>query len=378
MSIGDIVIEPARPGDDAALRRILRLSPLPGWVSLSHECEPSLAGALRATGAKADIIVARDKRNGRVAGFFSRQSRKVFLDGQERELGYMGQLRFDPSCRYRLSILRAGFAYWREHLHGRAQLPWDITSMLADNLAARRLLEAGKRGFPRYAPLCGYTTLALAARKGGRTKADGAITSGREEDLCAIRRFIRDIYREYQLAPSLPEREWRAILTLGGLKAEDFLVCREGGEMSGVLAVWDQGAHKQAVVRAYAPLVRIVRPFVNPFLPPLGLPALPAPGQPLRQATLSFTAIRPDRQADILPRLIRAAQAMAARRGLDVLLTGWAAGNPMTEILRKHFRCLEYKSNLYLVRPATADDAAGAARIEALRASRMHQELCFL
>jgi len=377
MSIRGVIIEPARLEDDAALRRILRLSPLPGWVSMSHECEPSLHDALRASGADVEIIVARREADGRVLGFFSRQSRCIFFNGRERRLGYMGQLRFDPSVRARLAILRAGFACWREHMHARAQLPWDITSILADNMAARRLLEAGVRGFPDYIPLCDYETLAIATSADRAAQRDKAISPAHEEDLPGIRLFIREIFRGLQFAPALPESEWRRLFSMGSLKAGDFLIFREDGTMRGVLAIWDQRAHKQTVIRSYAPSVRFIRPLINPFLPLAGMPALPAPGETLQQATLSFIAIQPRGRADILPRLIRAARARAARNGLKVLIMGWAADNPMAEIVKRHFRCLEYRSRLYLVRPARSGGAERGGH-DMPQPSRVHQEVCFL
>ena len=373
MSVRDVVIEPARPGDDAALRRILRLSPLPGWVSMSYEFEPRLREGLEASGAAVEIVVARRKSDGRILGFFSRQSRTVFLDGRERELAYMGQLRFDPSVRARLSILRAGFAHWREHMHAKARLPWDITSILADNRAARRLLEAGVRGFPAYVPLCDYETLAIAASGARAARRDEAISPARDADLPEIRRFIREFNRAHQFAPALPEGEWNTLFSAGGLKAGDFLVFRERGAMRGVLAIWDQRAHKQTVVRGYAPLLRLARPFVNPFLSMAGMPALPAPGETLRVATLSFIAIPPPGQADILPRLIRAARAQAARRGLKILLMGWAADNPMAALVKRRFRHLRYRSRLYLVRPAHVGGDHDIPRHRPI-----HQEVCFL
>lgn len=365
----DIVMEPARLQDDPALRRILRTSAMPGKISVSYEREPSFFDSLAAEGGKSEVIVARNTETGDVIGFFSRTVREVFVNGTAREIGYLGQLRFDPKFKYRISVLRKGFELWRQNMHGNLGLTYDLTSILDGNILARRLLEAGKPGFPIYRPIGGYLTLAM--RTGGR--GDRQVQEAQKTDLQDILTFIRSVNKHRQFAPALPDHEWQELFASGGLDPSSFLILRDGGQIAGVLAVWDQRTYRQAVLRSYSPAMRCLRPIVNAFAAPVGLPSLPPEGHQIPQAFVFLAATTLGLERDVLPRLLRAAHQKARNRGIGMLTVGYAKDSIESEITIRNFRCIKYPSTIYLVHgPDQVFDRPGQ------RLSSFHQELAFL
>jgi hypothetical protein len=68
----DLVVELARAGDDAGVRRLLRDNPMHGDVRVSLEREPSALLAATIEGERHDTIVARERLGGRLVGMGSR------------------------------------------------------------------------------------------------------------------------------------------------------------------------------------------------------------------------------------------------------------------------------------------------------------------
>ena len=98
-----------------------------------------------------------------MVGLASRAVRRAWLGGEPRLIGYLAQLRRVPSLKGGRRLLRDGFdacAATRQD----DELPVDLTSIVAGNDEARRLLERGLPGLPTYRRLCRYWTLTFETR----------------------------------------------------------------------------------------------------------------------------------------------------------------------------------------------------------------------
>lgn len=334
----------ADSGDEAELRALLRSQVLPGWVSLGFEREPDYFAAAAVEGPGQRVLLARDSQDNALVGFCTRTLRRVFIDGEVHSLGYLGQLRAarDWQTGYRTyRALSRGFSEVMLRLRDRNDLPFDLTSILADNRSARRMLEAGLPGMPHYQRYSGLNTLVF--RSGGRESGSRhRVESGAAVGIAAICAFLQHSYRRYQFSPVWDPDALRA----AGLTATDFLVLRQNGTIRGCLAIWDQRAYKQTVVHAYRPPLDRLRPLVNLAAPALNLPRLPAPGETINQAWLSHLAC--DEQAFEV--LLSAALFRAGKRGLEQAALGLADNHPLLPAARRVRRHLVYRSDIYLVR----------------------------
>ena len=343
---GTVAFEPARPADDPGIRRLLREQPLGGQVKISLEREPAFEYAAAIEGEPHHAVVARGLAANEIVALGSRAVRPVWVNGEPARMGYLGLLRRAPALEGRLQLLAAGFAELAKTRRP-DEFPYDLTSIIADNRAARRLLEYGLPGLPAYRPLCEYTALMIPVRKRAR-RSPVRVQQAAADLLPAIVDCLQRNLRRYQFAPVWSQADLESPERTRGLRPEDFLVVLEGDQVVACLARWDQRGFKQTVLRGYAPRLARWRPVVNAGLRLMGKPLLPEPGQALNFAYLSHVAVDDDR-ADLLIDLVRAARCDAARAGLDSLVIGMAAGNPMLPALQRSFPGYACKSVLYLV-----------------------------
>ena len=218
----DLSVGFAAEADDAGLRRLLRETPMPGPIRVSLEREPSYFGACRAEGGRHYTVCARDPETGRIIGMGCRTVRELYVNGEPQRVGYLNQLRIAPGYRHMSpKLLGRGFALLRE-TRAADEAPFDITTIVGHNLTARRVLEAGLPGLPRYRPIERIITMVIPVRRGQRPLTEDT-----------------DITHPGQFQ------------TVGPLPP-----------------VWDQRAFKQVVVRGYESWLRRFRWLLR--LPPVG------------------------------------------------------------------------------------------------------------
>lgn len=230
----------ASGGDDHGLRDLLRRTPMPGPVRVAFEREPDYFAAARAEGGIHHTVCARDSATGRIVAMASRCVRELYVNGRPRRVGYLGQLRIDPGCRMLTRpLLRRGFALLQQ-THAHDEEPFDITTIVAGNHPARRLLLAGLPGTPRYTRIGDITTLLIPA---DRARPPGS-----------------PILRELWSNPPSEPRQFQPVTPTPPL--------------------WDQRSFRQLVVRGYAPWLRWLRWPLR--LPPTGsvLPVAYLTGRP--------------------------------------------------------------------------------------------------
>lgn len=337
----------AGPPDDAVLRRILRETPLPGWIALSYEREPSYFAGCAVEGETQTVLATTAA--GEPVGFFSRAVRSAFIEGRPLRLGYLGQLRLLPAWRARTRAILRGFEVCRALLaDGRQDTPYYLTSILAGNSPARRLLASGVRGLPTYLPLRGFITLVAATRQryGEYRLAEYASERGSADAVETLAALLQDYGRDRALYPCWTADALRALEPVGW-RGADMLLVRRGGRLVACGAVWDQRSVRQWRVVGYrSPLARL-RPLVNAGSWLGGFPRLPAPGRALEQGFLSHLAVRPGEEA-ALPVLLAGLLRLARAGGLDTVALGLAEDHPWLARLGG-LRALRYRSQLYLV-----------------------------
>jgi hypothetical protein len=320
----------ATEADDAELRALLRDNGMPSWVELSLEREPSFfAGSNQVT--KDFAMIARD--DSQTVGMYSCSLQAVYLNGQVCSLGYLGGMRVNRLYRNRIKVVRDGFASLAK-LTPPGDYPFWFSSVATENAAARRLLEAGLPGMPRYFPLGDMTTLALPV---AQARGLALWRNATESDIPELIAFHQTEAAKFQLSPPLNEA-W--IRTIG---LENFLIYRDNG-IQACLAVWDQSAFKQVVARSYRPLLQVARPFYNGYAALTGRIPLPAIGQPLRQCFLAFATFSENAMGQAIALLRDALQRCAT----EAAVIGLHDQHPLLSELTA-LKPLIYRTRLYAV-----------------------------
>lgn len=345
----------ATEADDEALRRLLRENPMRGAIRLSFEREPNyFRGTQLAGGADETIVACADERlvcMGRCV------QRECWVNGAAHRVGYLGELRLAAAARGRFSILRDGYRFF--HSRQRHDPPvLHFTSIAADNTLARRLLERGARGLPRYGCLAELDTVLVAVPRRPRA---GKLRVARAtcEDIPDLLRVLNA--SRHQLAAVWTTARLHA-LAGHGLPLERFLVVRDGGEMTACGALWDQREFRQTVIRRYSRPLAIARPVVNLASRIFGTARLPATGSVLAHAFLSPLGFVRGAE-DLLPDFIGAFCPCAAQFGAEFLTLALPTTDHRLPVLRRRFSTRTWHSRLYRVdwpeEPAlTLDDDA--------------------
>ena len=329
----------ATPADEADLRRLLRETPMQGAIRVGFTHEPDYFAGTGLAGADDRTLLARE--SGRLVGAGRCTTRPAWLNGEVRRVAYLGELRLAPEVQGRWDILRGGYAFFTA-AYARDPADFCYTSIIADNTRARRLLERGARGLPRYQFIGEHVTLLLPVAT-SPVPAKFTVTTGADLPAETLAGFLNAAARDRQLAAHWTPDRLRS-LAAHGLRPEDFIVLRQGAEIAACAGVWDQHAFRQILVTGYSPLLAATRPGYNLLAPLLGQPRLPPADSFVRQAFLSPWACRP---GDVVARsaLIQSARATAARRGLDCLTLGGTPDDAALQVLRGR----RYLSRLYRV-----------------------------
>jgi hypothetical protein len=324
----------AVPGDDAELRSLMRRSVIPGAARVAFTREPSFFEADGMAGANDTTVVAR--ANGRLTGLGRVSVLSLIRNGGSHRIGYLGSLRVADGVTSSPRLIRDGY-----ELLLRESDPSAIgffTSIAADNVRARRVLEHGGRfGIPEYRPLADLVTLVAPVSRYAAPINAGVASM---DELTA---FLESRSRHYQLGLSWDGDRWNA-LRRHGVAPDDFVVVRRGGSLVACAAVWDQGAFKQTVIDGYEGMFAASRPVMNAISMIFGRPVLPQPGNVLRQgAVLGGYANTPDDWRELWPALLQRARAL----GVSWMTLCRDARDPELAVLRRLTRGREYLTTLY-------------------------------
>jgi hypothetical protein len=355
--------------DDQALRRLMAETPMPGTVSVTFRREPSFFEAMLVDGRFRQVIVARDRTTGQIAGVGCRSVRNMYVNGRARPVGYLSSLRILEPYR-RGAILARGYAFLRRlHADGRAELY--VTTIAEGNDRAISLLTSRRAGLPSYHEAGKYYTLVVplgGAEKRGHSTFFAArdapcvpdvkkvecplclpitvrpMRAGEVEELVAFLGAVgpgRQFFPDYSVHDFFTEGA-----TFKDLRPSDVLSAYRRGEMVGVLAAWNQRRFRQTVIEGYAGRMRWMRGLYNGWAGLSGRPRLPAPGSVLRYVTAAIPVVR-DGDPEVFATLLRSLVARLAAEPHDFLLVGLHENDPLLPTARR-FSVNAYVTGLYL------------------------------
>ena len=339
----------AGPDDDGTVRALLDETAMPSWVDMAIEREP-------ASFAPDEWAVIAEEGS-EVVGIYTASVLAAHVDGRPARLGYLGGLRVKPQFRRRIRHLREGYA--SVPALAREAVPWWFTTIGADNVVARRLLESGVRGLPPYHFRGEYETFALPVSRGKRRgiwqRLDGPSPGASRHPLPAARGEGRSPVRMASaLLPAcgetVPEGRMRGAIALHNALAAQFQcspvldedLVRCAGRFfvcdGGVAALWDQRAFKRIVARRYR-RPSLVAPY-NAYARLFRRIPLPRQGEALQQTFIAFFATeRPT---------VEAMEDLLSHCQTPVATIGMHAGNPLREIVRR-FKPMSTRSRVYAV-----------------------------
>jgi hypothetical protein len=341
-------IELATPADDADLRQILAATPMAGSVSLAFHRDPSFFAAAHVEGSLRQVVAARDTEADRVVGFGCRCIRRLHVNGEAREVGYLSSLRLLPKHRNRGLVAR-GYAFFKK-LHGDGAAPFYLTTIAEGNEPALRMLTSARAGLPMYHYRGAYHTAAVplgaSSARGPGHRGSVEMRPARDDDIPTLVRFLNQEGPRRQFFPAVEAADFAPGGLFHGLGIDAILLAFRAGALVGTLGGWDQSAYRQTVIHAYRPALRWMRPFYNGWARWRGLPSLPMPGQRLHYLTGALPVVKDD-DPDVFMALLDALRRHLGHDGADYVFVGLHDEDPLLPTLRR-VASVEYTTRLYL------------------------------
>jgi len=346
----------ATVADEKELRQLLRNNPIPGRISISYEREPDFFIGARVEAPFNQVIIARDQSNDRLMGMATRSVREVYLNGAAQQFGYLSQFRVDSRYRAMRKTLLSAFNYLHK-LHQDRRTPFYFTSVIEDNLPARRLFSKHWDGMPRFQPYARMHTLVIYCRRKRRSlPMPKGVTFVRGN--AALKRGILDCLQRngsrFQLTPVWTSEALFDPFHTPNLEPENFFLALDGKTVVGCLAAWDQCGFKQTIVRGYTGLIDRWRKLINLGSHIGGWPFLPPPHAPFRYCFASHLAIDHD-NPHVFAALLRSVYNHATAEGYDYFMVGLSEANRLLPVVTKSYRNITYTSQLFLVYWENAD-----------------------
>jgi hypothetical protein len=322
----------ATTGDDAALRQFLRSHGMAAWVEMAIEREPSFFAG-RDFGGEEWAVIAEEETD--IVGMYSAALRPMHVNGRQERLGYLGGLRVSPKYRHRIRYLRQGYASIRALTPAPATLPWWFTVIAADNMAARKLLEAGVPGLPTYHPLGDYVTYALPTSRG---EHKAIWRRAGETDVDTLVAFYNARASRFNFTPVLDGTLVRRV------GVDHFYLFERRGVLQGVAALWDQRSFKQIVAARYRRPIGSLLPMYNLYAKLCRRIPLPHEGRALDHTFVAFLALRDD----VGPERAPALRDLLSHCKTPIASVGVHAANSLNETLMG-LKPVRYRSRVYAV-----------------------------
>jgi hypothetical protein len=240
--------------------------------------------------------------------------------------------------RRRPRIVINGFASIRALVPNKATVPFWFTAVGRENSRARRLLEAGLVGLPVYRQVGELDNLAIATHQ---AKERGLLQRAVDKDIDGLANFYNLRAARHQFAPVLTEKWLRGLPNGKGLGLNDFWLLKDGSEIRGCLALWDQRAFKQTIARSYPFLLSPLRKPYNVWARATGRVKLPAPGHCIEHVYLAFMAFDA-RAVYAAVDAVREGLARAREKGAAAAIVGLSAVHPLAAKLRATLHAHSY------------------------------------
>ena len=292
-----------------------------------------------------DVLIARYRIDGPLAGIACRAERAAYLNGLEAPLGYIGQIRIAPRFQGQWLVQRG--AKWIRDASPPGLVYMGVIAR--ENPRARGVLVGARLPAGAFATrLCGLTTCAILLRPQRAKHAPGVdVQPGTLETLEQIVEFLKLQGPRRQFFPVYTCKDFTHGVKLRGLNPEDIMVARRGRAVVGVMAAWDQSAYKQEIIDSYGSGLRRIRPLYNVAARLFGAKPLTPPGHEIPMAFASCICVADDDLA-VMQALLSACMLHARERGKAFLMLGLPDDDPLLAVARRHLH-ITYRSELLAI-----------------------------
>lgn len=334
--------------DNPQLAEIINQLNFKGSISLQYSRDPDVYGSFLKEGEKVKVMVLRDLKENKIAGFGAFGINSLYVNGKPEKTAYIFSLRVNQKYNRFIFKLRGGYAFMFKMLQ-KMGIKYYYTTILQSNDPVKAFLEKGYKQMPRYQNRGDYFVFSLKCENRKIKPRKGLVfRKAGIEDMDSLLAFLNREGSQYHFFPHLTKEDFTG--KKRRLSITDFCIVTKGaGKIVAAGAAWDQRAYKQYRVLGYNGMFKFIKPFSG-LLPLFGYPPLPEKDSLFNFFTLSFWCIK-DNDRSVFSYFIKGFRRMYP--GYSFLSVGMHESHPLKkELTKKRHIC--YKSHFYLVYPYKA------------------------
>ena len=332
----------AVPEDGPAILDLLEDDPSEGRISLIYTRRPDPWASYMREGYDVMLAVYRNRETARIDGMAACSVNVLYLKGKPAKIAYLFGFRLRKEAISRIVLLPRGYQTFLDNMEGNG-VQCAFTTILEENLAARRMLEKRRSSMPVYEYVGDFEIFTLVPGGSGRLPYGYRFHQAGPADESSLLEFLNREGSRHPFYPYLTAEDLRTGRTTPLL--EDFYLLEDRNrELVCAGAIWDQRDYKQYVLKSYRGFYRWIYP-ISPLFRLFGYPRLSRPGTILPFFTLSCFAAKGD-EPEYFSLFLSGIR--RAGRGLGYFIVGFHELHPLREVVRRkpHIR---YRSRLYLV-----------------------------
>lgn len=326
-------VRSATPGDNQAILALLQRNHQPGKVRLAFERYPDYFHGAGVTCEKPDVYVLESqlsagKEAAPIVGVFNLGHRRIFVNGEFRQVRYAHDLRLDHSVRGS-EALATCYRYGRDLM---AQDEWMQAVILAENAPYLAAVRKSREGMPNFYP-AGDIETSLITGVRSRSVTDNAleIRPASSADVPEMQAFVDREGRKRQYFPHYQfESLQDGTAYYRDLRIDQFWLAFRAGRLVGMVGIWDQKGFRQSRVVGYQRGLALARPAYNAWCRVGGGLRLPAAGDCFQYLTLHSILCEAG-DSDVFASLLRR---LHARFGAyyDALVCGFFTNDPLSSV----------------------------------------------
>lgn len=346
----DVRVRRAERADNEDLCRLFESISMEADLDLSIRRNPDFFALYRIQGRAWECWVGETQKG--VGGMGAIVVRDGYLGGRPARIGYLGDLRLAPDFQGQKLVPRFYGPILRDAAT-RYGCDVFLTTIIASNRRAIRALtgpRARSAGIPPYEPVRSFGIRAVhltvpLPRPPSRFVVEQA-TAGCVSELAD---FLDADGRRRPFGYAMSELELhRRLQDWPGLEISSFYIARDrDGALVGCVALWDPGAVKRTVVRAYRGRMLAVRRAYNVAGRLLRFSPLPPPGSEMRYAYATHVAV-PSGDPQVMRALLHRIYADQRKTGRTFVAFCTFENDPLNAAFRG-FPYTDLTTNLYAV-----------------------------
>lgn len=328
--------------DNQELIEFCRGQKMEGLTQITLERSPDFFEAMEVEGLAHHVFVAT--KENRIIGVGTASEKRCRINGKEQWLGYLGNLRIDPKHQ-KGTLLPRAYNFLRKFQQEMKSKIY-LTTILEENIHAKKILESGKGGLPPYKDIGKLISFVYSSniKPFGLPSPSYTYEKATRDDLDALIRFLNTSQRQF-----FPQYTAEDILEEDGLlkdlSIDNFYLCKKGNEIVGCVAPWNQNRYRRWKVQAYNNWIKYTRPVINFFATMMKYPTYPPAGESLPYQILSCLHIKDD-DPEILRSLLSYMWPSLERNSMIVVLIH--ENDPHVKVLQKPVS-IKVESRLYAV-----------------------------